>query len=262
MNQGFGICALSLIPLRAEASDKSEMVSQLLFGDHFQILDRSGLWMRICTAYDSYEGWIDSKQAVEIQKDIYSQLVPDTVLGLQLLNEAVRLPENDRIALLPGCTLPFYNEEEGACIINNKRYRITGKINAVVPDDFVSHIATAAKFYLNSPYLWGGRSPYGIDCSGFCQIVFKQFGIRIKRDASQQALQGELVGFLQEVQAGDLAFFDNEEGKITHVGIMLNDHQIIHASGRVKIDRIDHQGIYSSDLNRYTHKLRVIKRYN
>lgn len=262
MNQGFGICVLSVIPLRADASDKSEMVSQLLFGDHFQILERSGSWMRISMAYDSYEGWIDSKQIAEIPRDLYSQLVPETILGLHLYNEAIRLPQNDRIALLPGSTLPFYNEEEGSCSFNNKHYKITGKINSVIPNNFASNIEAAAKFYLNAPYLWGGRSPFGIDCSGFSQVVFKQFGIRIKRDACQQALQGELIGFLQEVEAGDLAFFDNDEGKITHVGIMLNDHQIIHASGRVKIDRIDNQGIYSSDLKRYTHNLRVIKRYS
>jgi gamma-D-glutamyl-L-lysine dipeptidyl-peptidase len=261
MNQGFGICVLSLIPLRAEASDRSEMVSQLLFGDNFQILERSGAWLRICTAYDDYEGWVDSKQVAEIEKDAYSRLQIDTVLGLQLSNEAIRLSDNEKIALLPGSTLPFY-EEEGNCGINGVQYKIKGKINNVVPDDFASGIEKTAKFYLNSPYLWGGRSPFGIDCSGFVQIVFKQFGIRIKRDARQQALQGELVGFLQEAQPGDLAFFDNEEGRITHVGIMLNDHQIIHASGRVKIDRIDNQGIYSKDLNRYTHKLRVIKRYS
>lgn len=262
MNQGFGICVLSLIPLRSEPSDRSEMVSQLLFGDSFQILERSGAWMRICTAYDSYEGWIDSKQIAEINKALFSQLLTDTVLGLEVRAEAFRIPGNERTLLLPGSTLPFYNEEEGICGIDGRKYKIKGKVNIVVPDDFAGNIENAARFYLNTPYLWGGRSLFGIDCSGFCQIVFKQFGIRLNRDASQQALQGELVGFLQEAQPGDLAFFDNEEGKITHVGIMLNDHQIIHASGRVKIDRIDNQGIFSSDLQRYTHKLRIIKRYN
>ena len=261
MNQGFGICMLSVIPLRAEASDKSEMVSQLLFGDKFQILERAGAWLRICTAYDDYEGWIDSKQITEIEKDVYSGLQADTILGLQLLNEATRLPDNEKILLLPGSTLPSY-DEEGGCQINEHQYKIKGKIKNVIPDDFASGIEKAATFYLNTPYLWGGRTPFGIDCSGFSQVVYKQFGIRLKRDAWQQALHGELVGFLQEVQPGDLAFFDNDEGKITHVGIMLNDHQIIHASGRVKIDRIDNQGIFSNDLNRYTHKLRLVKRYS
>jgi cell wall-associated NlpC family hydrolase len=121
-------------------------------------------------------------------------------------------------------------------------------------------VSNAAIFYLNAPYLWGGRSVFGIDCSGFTQMVLRQFGIRLKRDAWQQAEQGDLVAFLQETVSGDLAFFDNEDGRITHVGIMLGNERIIHASGRVKIDSVDNHGIYSNELNRYTHKLRIVKR--
>ena len=116
-------------------------------------------------------------------------------------------------------------------------------------------------FYLNTPYLWGGRSVFGIDCSGFTQMVFRQFGIRIKRDAWQQAEQGQLLGFIQEARAGDLAFFDNVEGRITHVGIMLDNGRIIHASGRVRVDPVDTQGIFNKELNMYTHKLRIVKRF-
>lgn len=260
MDQGFGICVLSLVPLRAEASDKSEMTSQLLFGDHFQILERSGPWLGICTAYDEYRGWVDSKQILEIKKEDYSQLQPDTVLGLQITHEAALLPGSEILHLLPGSILPFYSRD-GICRISDRQYKINGSVTIVTPANFVSDIEQAAGFYMNAPYLWGGRSPFGIDCSGYCQMVFRQFGIRLKRDAWQQALQGELVGFLQEARPGDLAFFDNEEGRIIHVGIMLNDHQIIHASGRVKIDKIDNHGIYSSELKCYTHKLRIIRRY-
>jgi cell wall-associated NlpC family hydrolase len=128
------------------------------------------------------------------------------------------------------------------------------------PADFESSIAEYAKFFLNAPYLWGGKTLFGIDCSGFTQVVFKMLGKNLKRDAWQQAEQGEIVNFLQEAKAGDLAFFDNAEGHVIHVGIMLNEQQIIHASGRVKIDPIDGQGIYSLDLKKHTHKLRIIKR--
>ena len=120
---------------------------------------------------------------------------------------------------------------------------------------------SAAKFFLNAPYLWGGRTPWGIDCSGLTQQVYKHFGIAILRDASQQATQGKTVNFLAEAKPGDLAFFDNAEGRIIHVGILLSPEEIIHASGRVKIDRIDNEGIYSEELGKRTHQLRIIKRF-
>lgn len=125
----------------------------------------------------------------------------------------------------------------------------------------ITSIRSLAMQYLDVPYLWGGKSKWGIDCSGFCQQVFKHLGIKLPRDAYQQAETGEVVGFLLEAQTGDLAFFDNEEGKITHVGIMLGPNDIIHASGKVRIDKIDNQGIINSDTNQRTHKLRIIKRY-
>jgi gamma-D-glutamyl-L-lysine dipeptidyl-peptidase len=256
MNQAFGICTLSLVPVRSEASHKSEMSTQLLFGDHFQILERQGDWIRLCTAYDDYEGWVDFRQVLEISKDIYSTIEYSTILGLQLGEARVG---DEVMHLVPGSTLPFYNE--GVCSVKGTKYKITGLVNNVTQDNLAEDIVRVSRFYLNTPYLWGGKSPFGIDCSGFCQMVFKQFGIRLKRDAWQQVLQGEPVSFLQEAMPGDLAFFDNEEGRIIHVGIMLNNQTIIHASGRVKIDKIDNQGIYSDELSRYTHKLRIIKRY-
>ena len=118
-----------------------------------------------------------------------------------------------------------------------------------------------AFLYLNTPYLWGGRTPFGIDCSGFTQMVYKLNGFKLERDASQQALQGEPLSFIEESEAGDLAFFDNDEGVITHVGIIMEDNYIIHSSGKVRIDRVDHLGIFNPDTQRHTHKLRVIKMY-
>ena len=125
----------------------------------------------------------------------------------------------------------------------------------------LNNVVENAMFFQHAPYLWGGRTLFGIDCSGFVQIVFKLAGIKLLRDASQQALQGDTVHFLPEVQPGDVAFFDNEEGRIIHVGILLNNKEIIHASGQVRIDLIDDQGIFNVELNRYSHKLRIIKRF-
>ena len=114
--------------------------------------------------------------------------------------------------------------------------------------------------YLNSPYLWGGKTPFGIDCSGMVQMVYRLNGYQIQRDASQQAMEGEALSFIEESEPGDLAFFDNEEGRIIHVGIIMEDNHIIHAHGKVRIDRLDHLGIYNVDTKRHTHKLRVIKK--
>jgi len=121
-------------------------------------------------------------------------------------------------------------------------------------------LAKTAYLFLNAPYLWGGRNLLGIDCSGFTQIVYKINGIPLDRDASQQALQGQTLSFIEESEAGDLAFFDDTEGNITHVGLLLEDHHIIHASGCVRIDRIDQSGIFNSETQSHTHKLRFIKK--
>jgi cell wall-associated NlpC family hydrolase len=259
MNQIYGVCNLSLVPLRAEPADKSEMISQLLFGDHFQILEHTEKWVRIQTGYDDYQGWMDIKQFLPVKSGTYDQLnALKAMTGLKVYYPVIKQSGGEILRLVAGSSLPFYNNEE--CNLEDEVYELSE--NALHPDsaNFYDNIVETARFYLHTPYLWGGRSVFGIDCSGFSQMVYKLCGVPLKRDAWQQALQGETVDFIQEAKPGDLAFFDNEDGRIIHVGIMLADQQIIHASGRVKIDTIDSQGVYSADLQRYTHKLRIIKR--
>lgn len=257
MNNLSAISFLSVIPIRSNASHSSEMVSQVLFGEVFQILEKKEEWLYIKTGYDNYTGWIDEKQALIIREPINNYL---SFLTLDVNTMALK-GEHKRAFYIPaGSNLPFY--KEGRCEFGDDYYQIiSNNVTIPNPEDFIADVEETAKRFLNVPYLWGGRTHFGIDCSGFSQIVFKMLGVRISRDASQQAEQGTLVDFLPEAKAGDLAFFDNEEGKITHVGIMLNNSQIIHASGRVKIDRIDNQGIFSNDLKKYSHKLRIIKRF-
>jgi hypothetical protein len=260
MNQQFGVCNLSLIPLRTEPSDRSEMCSQLLFGDHFTILEGNEKWVRIVTAYDEYEGWIDRKQLEEIEQAAYVALHDlNSILGLSISHHVIKTASNESLRLVAGSNIPV--TVDNFFYLRDTKYKLESKTIHPLKDNFKNGIWEAAMFYLNAPYLWGGKSVFGIDCSGFSQMVFRQFGIKIKRDAFQQAEQGELVGFLQESEPGDLAFFDNEEGRITHVGIMLDKERIIHASGRVKIEPIDNQGIYSNELKKYTHKLRIVKRF-
>lgn len=137
-----------------------------------------------------------------------------------------------------------------------------GSINPFIGNQFETEVSRLALSYKDTPYLWGGRSQWGIDCSGFSQLIYSCFDLSLPRDAYQQAEMGQTVDFVSEIRVGDLAFFDNAEGRITHVGIMLDRDTIIHASAKVRVDRMDTEGIFNAEQNRYTHKLRIVKRYN
>ena len=258
MEQLFGICRVSVAPMRSEPSDKSENSSQLLFGDFIEVLEKQERWWYIKAAFDNYEGWVDFRQLVVISQEEYLQGKDVKYLSPSQALSIVNDLDNNKIYLSPGSNLPGYSE--GSCYLGNQRYTVSfDPIVPQLPDTNI--LISTALFFLNTPYLWGGRTFFGIDCSGFVQNVFKLNGINLKRDAWQQAEQGKTLDFLQEARPGDVAFFDNDEGRITHVGIMLNSSEIIHASAKVKIDPIDTQGIYSNELGKYTHKLRIIKRF-
>ncbi len=257
----YGISDLSIIPVRSEASEKSEMVTQILFGEHFQILEEAEGWSRVQLAFDEYQGWVDSKMITPISKDNYEKhneffaAVANDTFNLVFQEE-----DYSNKLIVPGSSLPFCNQKEKSFYIGDKKYFYKGTINGKNTNNIREAIIESALTYFNAPYLWGGRTPYGIDCSGFTQIVYKLNGMAIPRDASQQVNLGTTLTFVEEALPGDLAFFDNEEGRITHVGIIWDRHKIIHASGKVRIDNVDHQGIFNIDTKRYTHKLRVIKR--
>ncbi len=249
----YGISNLSIVPIRHEPADNSEMINQLLFGEHFKILETRKKWSKIRLSHDSYEGWICNKQYLIISEEDYKQLDKDistiTTDILDIINKDNQQP------IVVGSILPFY--KSGHAIINNEMYKFDG----LTTPGFVKKVKIVenAFIYLNAPYLWGGRSPMGIDCSGFTQMVYRLQGIDLPRDAYQQAKVGTSLSFVDESEPGDLAFFDNSEGRITHVGIILEDNYIIHSSGKVRIDRIDQQGIFNTELGLHTHKLRLIK---
>ena len=250
----FGICNLGIVPIRSEASDRSEMVSQLLFGDAFKIIETSPKWTKIQNAFDSYEGWIDNKQFQEITENQFNLLENTEIVLNGELIDFISYETNQLMPIPLGSSLNFLDINE----VNTTNFQFEGKKECgVKPKD---NLLKTAFLYLNAPYLWGGKTPFGIDCSGFTQMVYKLNGYSLLRDASQQAKQGEALSFIEESEPGDLAFFDNEEGNIIHVGIMMENNYIIHASGKVRIDRIDHLGIYNVDTGRHTHKLRVIKK--
>jgi hypothetical protein len=255
----FGFCNLSIVPCRKDTSDRSEMVTQLLFGEYFEILEEFKTWIRVRSGIDGYEGWIDAKQYIPISKDTFNSLkkqAPSYVADIvSIITDPV---ESISFPITIGCLLPSLKGKEFS--VEKKKYMYQG--NVMSPGNKVkrSKLVEDAFTFLNAPYLWGGRTPLGIDCSGFTQMVYRLNGIHLKRDASQQAEQGEALSFPEEAEAGDLAFFDNEAGHITHVGIVLDDGQIIHASGKVHVDKFDHVGIYSTTQKRYTHSLRVLKK--
>lgn len=250
----FGICNLAIIPLRFEPSDKSEIVSQVLFGEHFEILEQLKQWSKIKLQYDEYEGWVDSKQYQIISESEYNQLSEDALVLNADLVEYITAPNNLLLPITLGASLSFLNHSD----INTSNYNFEGtKISGTKSKNC---LLNTAFMFLNAPYLWGGKTPFGVDCSGFTQMVYKLNGYKLMRDASQQSKQGEALSFIEESEPGDLAFFDNEEGNIIHVGIIMDDNYIIHASGKVRIDRLDHLGIYNAEANKHTHKLRVIKK--
>ena len=271
----FGICNLSVVPCRKEPSDKSEMVTQLLFGEHFEVLEEKNSWVRIRIVFDNYECWIDKKQFLPLKNskgiNKLSTGITTDLVQLASPQSSPKEREQNHIPILLGSSLPKYSDNEFS--LGKEKYSFEGEV--IFPfakkskSPSLGGVGEAAKWYLNTPYLWGGRSPFGIDCSGFTQMVFKLNGIHLKRDAKEQAEQGKAIEFFEDGKTGDLAFFDNEDGKIIHVGIVLTPlsygrgvgGEVIHASGKVRIDKLDHHGIYNEEIKKYTHRLRIVRRY-
>ncbi len=245
----YGICNLSIVPVRIQPADASEMVTQLLYGEYFKVLEERGKWSRIRIAFDSYEGWIDNRQFVKIEESVYFELSSET---RRYSADLIEFLTDDSEGLT---TIPL-----GSVLNSNAPLKNTFDGSSVSGIKEKTNLVNTALLYLNAPYMWGGKTPFGIDCSGLTQMVYMLNGYSLLRDASQQATQGEALSFIEESEPGDLAFFDNSEGKITHVGIIMHDNYIIHVNGKVRIDRIDHSGIFNAELKRHTHQLRVIKK--
>lgn len=245
----YGICNLSIVPLRAEAADSSELVTQVLYGEVFKVLESRKKWSRIRLAFDGYEAWIDNKQFLFIEEENYNDISRQTPIVCEDLVDMVSTKDKQMLSIVMGSSL------NGLTILNHDFEG--SSVEAKFAKD---NLIDTALLYLNTPYLWGGKTPFGIDCSGFTQMVYKLNGYRLKRDASQQVEQGEALSFIEESEPGDLAFFDDKEGAITHVGVLLQDHRIIHAHGKVRIDAIDQTGIYNRELQYHSHKLRMIKK--
>jgi len=256
----FAVCTVAIMPLRVSSDDRSEMVSQVLFGESMEVLELNSNWAFVRLSFDKYEGWVDPKQFsiiddAEMNKLLIAKIYYSTDL-VQLIK-----PESSKqmIPLVLGSNLPELKNNKFR--ISDLNYSFEGSsVKSDIKPTRKAIVENAMK-YINAPYLWGGKTPFGVDCSGFTQTVYKICGIKLLRDASQQAQQGEIINFITDAKEGDLAFFDNEDGNIIHVGIILEGNRIIHASGIVRIDKIDHQGIFNVDTEKYSHKLRLVKSY-
>lgn len=246
----YGICNLSIVSLRQTPDDTSEMVTQLLYGDHFKVLEQRKFWSKIRVAFDTVEGWVDNKQFVLIAEEEFTQIekTAETNLSADLLS-FVSPNNNNLMPIVVGSSI--------------QNLTLLGHIfdgNQIKGIQSKEQLIPTALVYLNSPFVRGGKTPFGIDAAGLTQMVYKTIGHPLLRTAQEQSKQGEALSFIEESEPGDLAFFDDSNGIIDHVGIIMQDNYIIHAYGKVRIDRIDHTGIFNTEIKNYTHKLRVIKK--
>ena len=249
----YGISKLSIVPLRSEPTDVSEMVNQMLFGEQYKIVESRKKFSKIRLSHDKYEGWVCNKQINEVAKEDYDLLLNSIK---NYTTDVLDIIKSDSFqTIVMGSVLPEIKDSN--FIIDGTDYSFEGLTTFDKLEK--SMLVENAMMYLNAPYLWGGRTPFGIDCSGFSQIIYRLNGIDIPRDAGPQSEVGTTLSFVEESEPGDLAFFDNTEGEIVHVGIVLENNHIIHASGKIRIDRIDQQGIFNTELGTHTHKLRLIK---
>ncbi|SFR48877.1 NlpC/P60 family protein [Robiginitalea myxolifaciens] len=245
----YGICPLSLVPV-FEEREQGKMLTQLLYGELFKILDSRKNHYRIRVQLDKTEGWIRKDQAAELEEAVWEETLKSSMGACtqDLFSHII----NEEGILFP---VAIGANAVRASLMD---HRFEG--DSSIPAKDREHLISQALLLLNSPEMPGGRSPLGIDAGGFTQLVYKCCGYALDRNPQQQALQGDALSFIEESEPGDLAFFDGPDGAIDHVGIIMKNNYIIHVHGQVRIDRIDHSGIFNTQLRRYTHPLRVIKK--
>jgi gamma-D-glutamyl-L-lysine dipeptidyl-peptidase len=262
----YAICPLSVIPIRLQANEKSEMVTQLLFGEVVEIIKLSPRvaslasgWVQVRCLWDDYVGWVNEKQLLILSEATTETKLTEQAFAMCYEHCHAAMAEDYSIPITLGATLPLFDGIQ--LKLADRKFTFSGQ--AINPQQIIptaDFLLKIARKYLFAPYLWGGKSPFGIDCSGLVQMCYKMLNIRMPRDAYQQVEVGRVVDFVQQAQPGDLAFFDNAAGNIIHVGIVMANSMIIHASGRVRIDHLDHYGIFNEELKKYSHKLRIVKR--
>lgn len=257
----YSICYYTFIPLRAEPSERSEMVSQILFGEIVEILeertDKGFCYVR--NTFDDYTGWCNIKLLYSLNPEEYQEYISGRILiTTDILSIIKGSDKNRNLYLSAGSTLSLSNHN--SLRVFNKIYQIDDQLISERKDSQLSQIMDSALKFLNVPYLWGGRSSFGTDCSGFVQNIYKQAGISLPRDAREQFSIGNVIDYIEDALEGDLLFFENENKEIIHTGVYSGNNRIIHASGCVKQEKVDNTGIISELNGTYSHKLAGIKR--
>lgn len=254
----FGVCRLALVSLRSEPRHGAEQVTQLLFGDHYKVMQRSGdqKWIRIEIHADGYTGWMDAKQHHSISQEYFDQI---NVANFKITTDITSgiLYRKTPLTIVMGSVVPISSSE---LFKMEEQFAFNGEAKSLGQKRDFDFLHTIALKYLHAPYQWGGKSPFGIDCSGFVQMIFRIAGYSLLRDAAQQQTQGKKVETLHDAAPGDLAFFSNAEGAVSHVGMVLPEGRIIHASGQVRIDLLLEEGILNAETKIYTHTLSAIRR--
>ena len=258
-----GISLHSIVPVRTEPKEGAEQETQMLFGELCTILEEQPHWYHVQLLNDGAEGWVDAKMIAPIGgKDYTAYKKAYAAAAMVVFPMAYAVSENNgqTIPLTAGTRLTNY--ADGQFELLGVRFRIdpTMVITHPLPMD-EQHLLQTVRFFLNIPYLWGGKNAMGMDCSGFTQVIMSLFGKTLPRNASEQAKQGRGINGIAHIQAGDLVFFAHEDAeRITHVGIAIDRERVIHCSGRVKVEKLDAHGIYSAEQNGYTHQLVAIRR--
>lgn len=253
----FGVCRLSIVPVRAEAADKAELVTQLFFGEHYEVLSGSKdkKWLKIRIYFDQYEGWIDAKQHHAITKEHFDYINRADFKITTDITTSILYNKNP-LTIVMGSVIPISGSE---LFKMEEQFAFNGESKSMGQKRDAEFLKLTAQKYLNSPYQWGGKSPFGIDCSGFIQMVFKINGYKLNRDTAQQVKQGKPVE-IKDAAMGDLVFFRNKEDKVSHVGMIISNDKIIHASGKVRIDPFNEKGILHSDTKVYSHASPSVRR--
>jgi hypothetical protein len=234
------------------------MRSQLLFGEVVKVLEvKDRKWAHVLQPEDGFSGWVGVNQLLLITTEEAAHYQENFAYALELYQPI--LARDHFLPISFGARLPDFDGMHFH--FGGERYTFSGQ--AVFARDVAPKpelVIKLARKLLNVPFLWGGRTPLGIDAPALVQLAYQITGTYLPRTVEAQVKCGRSVDFVQQSQAADLAFFDELGGKVNHAGLILPGSQILHCYERVRIDAIDHYGIYNYELGQYTHRLRIVKR--